>query len=93
MSTGNIIEISRINPYGTEFVLAVNQIGGENGKPFFMFGSEFDVYDNVYGPAVDRCGSYEEVRNQLEFEAGFDDDFADVAAGFVYDLDDWMRNN
>lgn len=93
MSTGNIIEISRVNPYGTEFVLAVNPIGGENGEPFFMFGSEFDVYDKVYGPAVDRCGSYEEVRNQLEFEAGFDDDFADVAAGFVYDLDDWMRNN
>lgn len=93
MSTGNIIEISRVNPYGTEFVLAVNPIGGENGEPFFMFGSEFDVYDNVYGPAVNRCGSYEEVRNQLEFEAGFDDDFADVAAGFVYDLDDWMRNN
>ena len=93
MSIGNIIEISRINPYGTEFVLAVNPIGGENGEPFFMFGSEFDVYDNVYGPAVDRCGSYEEVRNQLEFEAGFDDDFADVAAGFVYGLDDWMRNN
>ena len=93
MPNSDVIEISRTNPYGTTFVLAVDPNGCEDGSPFFMFGSEIDVYHSAYGPSVERCGTYDEVRNQLEFEAGFDDDFADVAAGFVYDLDDWMRNN
>ena len=92
MSIGNIIEISRVNPYGTEFVLAVNPTGGSNGCPFFMYGTEFDIYDGFYGPSVNRCGSYDEVRDQLEFEAGFDDDFASVAAGFIDDLDNWVAS-
>lgn len=93
MSSSNIVEISRVNPYDTVFVLAVNPTGCENGDPFFMYGTEFDIYEDFYGPSVNRCGSYDEVRNQLELEAGFDDDFADVAAGFIDDLDDWMQSN
>ena len=94
MPSSNLVEISRINPYGDHtFVLAVNPNGFEDGSPFFMFGSEFDVYQSMYGTAVERCGSYDEVRAQLEFEAGFDDDFAPVAADFLAALDEWVANN
>lgn len=92
MPNSDVIEISRANPYGTVFVLAVNPTGGNNGGPVFMYGTEFDIYEGFYGPSVNRCGSYDEVRDQLEFEAGFDDDFASVAAGFIDDLDNWVAS-
>lgn len=85
-------EICRVSDGDKDFVLAVND-GTDDGKPFFAFGADYDVYDGVYGPNVERCGDYDQVRERLAFEIGWGDDFSPVAKKLLAELEKWRCAN